>query len=520
MNGAQSLVATLVAEGVDTCFANPGTSEMHFLAALDNPAMKSVLCLFEGVATGAADGYFRMRRSPAATLLHLGPGLANGLANLHNAKKAASGIVNIVGEHATRHLAYDPPLKSDVEGLARPLSHWVRRADSARTLGHDAAQASLAARQGKIATLILPGEASWGDVGGSAPLPGDGAMPARPVPPAEQIAHCARIIREAAKQGGAPVLLICGGEAARGGGALAAARIAAATGIRIATQFFTPRLERGAGSTPFERIPYFVPAALPFLAEFRHIITVETGEPIAFFAYPDSPSRLKHPDCTVHALAAPGEDGSAALAALVDALGASGQAPNLQPRVETAVPTGKLEPTTIAHALAAALPEGCILVDESLTTGRTSMALTAGAAPHTTLQNMGGSIGFSPPVSTGAALACRERRTFCIVGDGSAMYTIQALWTQAREALPVTTIVFANRAYQILHNEYAAMDIGAPGPRARDMMDIGNPAIDWLAMGKSMGVPGRRVETAEDFYRVMLAFAAEPGPNLIEVAMV
>ncbi|MBB4197759.1 acetolactate synthase large subunit [Rhodoblastus sphagnicola] len=513
MNGAESLVKTLVSQGVDICFANPGTSEMHFLKALDNPAMRSVLCLFEGVATGAADGFFRMKGTPASTLLHLGPGLANGLANIHNARKAGSGMVNIVGDHATNHLKYDAPLASDLDGLARPLSHWVRRADGPHTIAADAARAVTAARPGRIATLILPGDASWGEAGEPAPCPVE--SPAFKAPPSARVEALARVL----KKPEGPVLVILGGRACRGEALDLAGKLAAATGCRLATQFFSARIERGAGRVPLERIPYFVAPALEFLKDFRHIVTVETDEPVAFFSYPDCPSLLKPESCAVHGLAEKDEDGAAALAMLLDLLHARKTVARKQPRDKTVAPTGKLDPTSIALALAAALPENAIVVDESLTTGRNSMGLTAGAAPHDMIQNMGGSIGFSTPVATGAALACPERRVICMTGDGSAMYTIQALWTQAREGLNVTTIIFANRAYEILRTEYANMGFGALGPRASAMIDIDKPTIDWVAMAKSMGVPALRVAGVEDFHRGLTKSCAEPGPMLIEVCL-
>jgi len=513
MNGAESLVSTLVDQGVDICFANPGTSEMHFLNALENPRMKSVLCLFEGVATGAADGYYRMKGTPACTLLHLGPGLANGLANIHNAKRAGSGMVNVIGEHATAHLRYDAPLASDIEGLARPLSHWLRRTDTAGTLAGDAARAVTAARPGKIATLILPGDTSWGDAGEPARLAVE--LPHFSAPDAGRIDHVARVLKSAS----GPVLVLLAGNATKGRALELAGQLAAATGCRIGTQFFTSRIERGAGRVPLERLPYYVPAAVEFLKEFRHIITVETGEPVAFFSYPDSPSLLKHPDCLVHALVDDGEDSVAGLEMLLDALGGKTTVASLQARIETPVPQGKLDPNTVALAVAAAIPEGCIFVDESLTTGRQSMGLTVGAAPHDMIQNMGGSIGYGTPVATGAALACPDRPVFCMVGDGSAMYTIQSLWTQAREGLNVTTIICANRSYQILKAEFANMGFGAPGPQALAMIDIDRPTIDWCAMAKSMGVPAVSVTTAEDFHASLVRAAAEPGPKLIELCL-
>lgn len=513
MNGAESLVATLVDRGVDICFANPGTSEMHFLAALENPRMRSVLCLFEGVATGAADGWCRMRDTPASTLLHLGPGLANGLANIHNAKRASSGMVNIVGEHSTAHLKYDAPLTSDIDGLARPLSHWVRRADRAASVAGDAAAAVdyAGGHPGRIATLILPGDTSWRDAGEPVIPPVVKARPNAPDP--KRVEHVARVLRS-----GEPALLILAGKAARGRALELAGKVAGAGGCRLGTQFFTARLERGAGRTPVERIPYSVAPALKFLQGFRHLITVETTEPVAFFSYPDKPSLLKAEGTSVHPLVEADEDSAAGLEMLLDALGGGG-GPLVQRRVETPAPSGTLGPVSIAHALAAAIPEGCIVVDESLTTGRETIGYTMGAAPHDFINNMGGSIGYSTPVATGAALACPDRRVFCMVGDGSAMYTIQSLWTQARESLDVTTIVFANNSYAILKAEYANMGAGTPGERALSMIDIDRPRIDWVAMAKSMGVPAQAVDTAEDLHAAMVRSVAEPGPKLIEVRL-
>jgi acetolactate synthase I/II/III large subunit len=516
MNGAESLVDTLVGQGVDICFANPGTSEMHFLAALGgNPKMRSVLCLFEGVATGAADGWYRMTDTPASTLLHLGPGLANGLANIHNAKRASSGMVNVVGEHSVSHLKYDPPLTSDIEGLARPLSHWVRRAESADTIAWDAAQAVANASEhpGKIATLILPGDTSWQTVMQAPVLPRT-VDANRRAPSAERIEQIARVLRS-----GEPTLIVLANKATRGAALDKAGRIAAATGAELGSQFFTARIERGAGRVPIARIPYAVPQAMTFLQKYKHIVTVETREPVAFFAYPDKPSLLKSEGTLVHALVEADEDSELAFDMLLHALDAVNQVAVLQPRIETPVPTGALNPASIAHAMAAALPEHCIVVDESLTTGRESMNLTMGALPHDLINNMGGSIGYSTPVATGAALACPDRRVFCMVGDGSAMYTIQSLWTQAREGLNVTTVIFANNSYAILKAEYANMGAGAPGERALSMIDIDKPRIDWLAMAKSMGVPSVAVETAESFYKALVDSTHESGPCLIEVRL-
>lgn len=514
MNGAEILVQTLLANGINVCFANPGTSEMHFVAALDRSnGMRCVLGLFEGVVTGAADGYFRMLERPASTLLHLGPGLSNGLANLHNAKKAQSGIVNIVGEHVTSHIRFNAPLTADIEGLARPVSRWVQTAPAAASIATLTADAITAAAgpPPAIATLILPGDTAWTE---AAFVEHKAAAPRfKPVASAT-IDRAAQLLKS-----GEPTLMILAGPALKGPALDFAGRIAGRTGCRIATQFFSARLERGVGRVPLERIPYAVDAAIAMLKPFRHIITVDTGEPIAFFAYPNKPSQLKPEGCDVFALSDDGEDCLQALSALADAVGAKSDDRLVQQSSERNRPTGPLSSQAVAQALLATIPENGILVDESVTTGRESFDVTAGALPHDTLQNMGGSIGFGTPVATGAAIACPDRRVLCIAGDGSAMYTLQSLWTQVREGLNITTVICANRKYQILKNEFNAVGAGTPGPKALSMLDIDNPALDWVALANGMGVSATRVATAEDLCRAIDRGMREPGPYLIEAQL-
>lgn len=514
MNGAESLLATMVGAGLDACFANPGTSEMHFLAAVDRaPSLRCVLTLFEGVATGAADGYFRMADRPAATLLHLGPGFANGMANIHNARRAGSGMVNVVGDHATAHLQHDAPLTSDLMGMARTVSHWVRRSETSMTVATDAAVAiaHASARDAAISTLVLPGDVAWG------PSPG----PAASSVIADSVAINESALDSAARalMSGEPTLVVLGGRALRTKPLEIAGRVAAKTGGRIGAQFFSARIERGAGRVPIARIPYAVEPALEFLKHFRHIVTIETSEPVAFFSYPDKPSLLKASGTQVHMICRAGGDGLAALEALCDRVGAWQSRPAVQQLSEKKAVRGALTPQSIADVLSAGLPGNCILVDESLTTGRETYALTAGAEPHDTIQNMGGSIGFSPPVSMGAAVACRDRKVVCMVGDGSAMYTIQALWSQARESLDVTTIVFANRRYQILNNEAVNMGAGNLGPKALELTSIDHPALDFVSIAKGMGVPGCKVTNAEEFAAALRTAMEAQGPKLIEVVL-
>jgi acetolactate synthase I/II/III large subunit len=512
MNGAESLVRTLVAGGVDVCFTNPGTSEMHFVAALDRvEGMRCVLGLFEGVVTGAADGYYRMKGTPASTLLHLGPGLANGLANLHNAKKANSGVVNIVGQHATYHIEYNAPLTSDIEGLARPMSSWVRTSPDAKSVARDGA-AAIAAASGappQIATLILPADTAWNEADGIAEVP---VPPQRQSYSPEAVDNAAKVLR-----GGADTLLLMTGSAVTEKGLALAAQIAGKTGCRVMGPLASPRMARGRGRFSIERVPYVIELAQAALKGFRHIVLVEANDPVAFFAYPNKPSLLKSEGCEVHRMTASGDNSVAALEALASALGAKPADVKPQAHVELVKPTGALTHASIAQAIAMAVPDNAILVDESVTTGRGFFPLTAGAAPHDWIQNLGGSIGYSTPVATGAAIACPDRKVICMVGDGSAMYTLQSLWTQAREGLNVVTIVFANRIYQILRGEFDGVGAGQPGQRALDMLRIDRPTIDFVGLGKGMGVPGRAVDNVDDFIKALAEAIAEPGPRLIEV---
>ncbi len=515
MNGAESLVRTLVAGGVDVCFTNPGTSEMHFVAALDRvEGMRCVLGLFEGVVTGAADGYFRMKGKPASTLLHLGPGLANGLANLHNAKKAHSGIVNIVGQHATYPIGLNAPLTSDIEGLARPMSAWVRTSPDAKSVAADGAAAIAAAMSSppQIATLILPADTAWNEADGIAEVPQNN----------QRISYSPQAVEQAAKiLRGDPahtLLLVTGGGLTEQGLALAQ-QIAGKTGCKVMGQTYHPRMARGRSRFSIDRIPYVIEQALPILKDFKHIVLVEANDPVAFFAYPNKPSMLKPEGCEVHRLTAWGENSIAALEALAGALGARPSDVKPQKLAELVKPTGALTFASIAQAIACAIPENAIVVDESITTGRGFFPPTAAAAPHDWLQNMGGSIGFSTPVATGAAVACPDRKVICMVGDGSAMYTIQSLWTQAREGLDVVTVVFANRIYQILRGEFDGVGAGEPGQRAMDMLKLDRPTIDFVALARGMGVPGRAVTSADEFNKALEEAVREPGPRLIEVQM-
>jgi acetolactate synthase I/II/III large subunit len=514
MNGAASLVKTLASAGVDVCFANPGTSEMHLVAALDQVGeMRCVLGLFEGVATGAADGYARMADRPASTLLHLGPGLANGLANVHNARRADTPMVNIVGDHATYHKHHDAPLTSDVEGVARPFSDWVRTSVDSRSVARDGAAAVAAAMAppGRVATLIVPADASWNEADGPAPLPP--VERRAPVAP-ETISEVSRVLRS-----GEPAVLFMGGHALREPGLTLAGRIAAKTGARLLAQTLNARVERGAGRVAVDFLPYPVDDALTALAGARHLVLVGCKAPVAFFAYPDKPSALSPPQCETHTLATPSEDIVGALEALAEELGASQNAP-VQARETYPPPSGEeITPEAAAAAVGTLLPEGAIVVDEALTAASAFISRTRGAATHDYLQVTGGAIGIGLPLATGAAVACPDRKVICLQADGSAMYTVQALWTQAREGLDVTTLVLNNRSYAILKHELANVGAGDAGSRALDMMELDRPALDWVGLARGMGVEAARAKTMEELDRHFAASLRSEGPYLIDLAL-
>jgi len=515
MNGAESLVRTLLNGDVNVCFANPGTSEMHFVSALDRvEGVRCILGLFEGVVTGAADGYYRMAGKPAATLLHLGPGLGNGLANLHNAKKARSGIVNVVGEHASYHIKHDAPLTADIEGVARPMSDWVKTSHSAKSIAADGALAVEAARKvpGQIATLILPADTAWGEA--------DGPAQVKDPAPRARVADSAIADGVKALTSGQPAAILLGGAALRGKALEWAARIAAKTGCILLSEFNNARWERGAGRAVVKQLPFVVDAALAVLKDTRQLVLVGAKLPVSFFAYPGKPSVLVPESCAVTNVAGAEADLEHALAALADALGARSTAPLLNaPAHEGALPTGNVTLEGLGALFNRLIPENAIVLDESVTSGRMFTSSTPGARPHDWLNIMGGSIGWGLAAATGAAIAAPERKVIALEGDGSAMYTQQALWTMARENLDVTVVIFANRAYKILMTELTNVGAAAAGANATAMLTLGNPDLDWVTIAKGYGVAGGRATTLDELAVQFKRGLETPGPYLVELVM-
>jgi acetolactate synthase-1/2/3 large subunit len=512
MNGAQSLVQTLANCGVEVCFGNPGTSEMHFVASLDStPGMRAVLCLFEGVATGAADGYGRMAGKPAAVLLHLGPGLANGLANLHNARRAATPIVNIVGDHATYHLQYDAPLTSDIVGFARPVSSWICESKSARTVAADAARAVQAAcaAPGGIATLVLPADTAWNEASHAArPLAKIGPSPA----PTAAIDQAAELLRNGKRSA-----ILLRGAALRGAGLEAAGRIAARTGARLLSDTFAPHSELGAGRVPVERLPYFAEQIVETLGKVEQMILVGSKPPVSFFAYPGKPSWCAPDGCRFAQLAHEHEDGVRALEALEMAIGGSSADVTRIPLALPELPRGALNALAVAQAIAHLTPEHVIFADESATSGFPLAMMMARARPHDHLvAPTGGSIGLGLPLALGAAIACPDRKVVCPHGDGGAAYTMQALWSMAREKQDVTVVIYANRSYAILNIELQRVGAVGAGPKALSMLDLHNPEMNWVKIAEGLGIEASRAETAEEFSAQYASAMKQRGPRLIE----
>ena len=513
MNGADALISTLVANDVTACFANPGTSEMQFVAALDGvPAMRPVLCLFEGVATGAADGYGRIAEKPACTLLHLGPGYGNGVANLHNARRAFTPIVNVVGDHATHHRQYDAPLNSDIATLVKPNSLWVRSADTpdeVSALTAEAVAASYGPPGGPV-SLILPADSAWLPARGE---PVIAQKPVRPAPTTSAVEETVRAIRGAKK----PVVLL-GGHACSEAALKQAARLEAA-GITVYSDTFTPRQRRGAGVFLPKKMPYFGEMALAELEGVDLMVFVGTTMPVAFFAYPDRPSVLVPEGCDTIGLVGQGEDSEAGLAALANALEAPREGPAQSLAVAEAAPSGGLNAYHAGTSIARHLPEDAILCDDAVTSGTGVAVGTATARPHDVLALTGGAIGIGQPLAIGAAVAAPDRKVVSLNGDGAAMYTVQSLWTMAREKLDVTVVVFANHTYRILNVEMTRTGAGQAGPQAGRLLDLGDPRIDWVSVSRGLGVPAVRCETAEAFDAAFAAAMAQKGPTFIEAAI-
>lgn len=512
MNGAQALMRTLVEAGIEVCFSNPGTSEMHFVAALDDePKMRAVLALFEGVATGAADGYARMADKPAAVLLHLGVGIGNGMANLHNARKGKVPVINIVGDHATYHVQYNAQLQSDIETVARNVSpEFVRTSQTTAALCKDTVEAITAAitLPHKVATLILPADVSWGEGGKPEAMP---ELAPAPIASDDTITEIAQAINKGKK-----VAMLLGGHALREPSLIAAAKIAAKTGVKLLHETFPTRHERGAGLPVVEKLAYFAELVGVQLADIDHLILVDTKAPVSFFAYPGKKSYLVPDKCQVHTLASEEQNALASLEKLVKAVEAEQAIPVLQAAGRPDAPSGSLTAEKVCQALGHQLPDNAIIIDEAITSGLMLPKMTEGSPRHDYLSLTGGGIGQGTPNAVGAAIACPDRPVFALIGEGTSMYTIQSLWTMAREGLDVTVIIFNNASYSVLNIELERVGASKIGKKARSQLDLNGPVINFSKLAESMGVHGTRVSTADEMNHALAFAIANKGPHLIE----
>jgi acetolactate synthase-1/2/3 large subunit len=510
MNGAESLVHTLADSGIEICFGNPGTSEMHFVAALDRePRLRGVLCLVEGVAAGAADGYARMAGKPAATLLHLGPGFANAISFLHNGRKAHQPVVNIVGDHATSHSQYgQAPLTSDILAICGSVSDWLHQSKAVSEVAGDGARCVQAAARGQIATLVLPADMAWSE----------GAEPAKvlPVPPPEKVDDAAIEQVAAALKNGKRSALLLRGRCLQEAGVMAAGRIAAKTGARLLHDYFTPRLTRGHGLPEIERVPYFSEEIVECLKGLEQIVLVGAPPPVTFFAYPDKPSWVTPEGCGLFTLAEPRADGTAALIALADALDAKDPGKQVVRVIPELPAHAALTPDSMGAIIARLMPENAIVSDDSLTAGPGLNRHLRHGPRHDWLLLTGGAIGDAPPMALGAALAAPDRKVIAVSGDGAAVYGLPALWSMAREKLDVTVIVCANRSYNILNIELGRVGALNPGPKTLAMLDLHDPVLDFVKLAQGMGVEASRAETTTEFAAQFAEAMQTRGPRLIE----
>jgi len=519
MNGAQALFKALTDAGLDTCFANPGTSEMQLVYEIGlTKGVRPVLCLEENVVTGAADGYGRMAGKPAFTLLHVGSGFANGIANIHNAGRANTPIVNVVGANATYHQPNYPEhelINGKIVDLARVVSHWAHEAKSASDL---AVLGALAARysrigSGKICTVIAPTNCHWDPA----------VAPPVPAPPMETPKVSPQTIQEVVTllSNGKKTALLLGSHALYGDGLELAGRIAAKTGANLLAETTASRFARGEGRVPAEKIPYLPEQAIPFLQKYEQLILIGALFPVATFAYKGKPLIKVPASCQVTAMATVEHDIWSALGDLAKAVGAPSQPAARCVRSERAPPAGVLTDATIGQSIGLLLPENTILVSDSATTEGSLYLGTEGARAHDYLfADCGGAIGAGLPVGLGAAVACPDRKTVVLEGDGSGMYTPQTLWTLAREKADVTVVVLKNDSYGILNIELARVREGEPNEKMLSMLHLGNPSLDWVKLAEAQGVPATRATTAEEFHRQFAAAMSTKGPKLIEAKIV
>jgi len=509
MNGAQALLDLYSNLGVEVCFANPGTTEMALVHALEStPSIRPFLGMTEGVVAGAADGYGRMSDVPAISILHLGPGFANSISNLHNARRAKTPMITIVGDHATWHAEADAPLASDLYGLAHAASDWVGTIATPRSVLVMGMEAYRQAMEGQVATLIFPTDMQEAEAS-SAPV-GLSSVPYHPVAiVSESVMAALRRPKSA---------LFLGGGALRGENLRLASAIAIKTESRLISETFSARMERGAGVPSTERLPYFPEQAMACLEDLDTLVLVGAKAPVAFFGYEGMESNVVPDWVAVHSLSTE-RDPSLALQALSAQVGVdSADINNVEPAngASESVPDGSLTPKTIGVTIAATQAPGTIMIDEAATSGLPYFHSSADAPSFDHLMLTGGSLGFGLPAAIGVAIACPDRPIVAFVADGSSLYTMQSLWTMQRYGLNVTVIVAANEQYRILRVEADRAEIPM-GPVVSAMTDISG--VSWTDLAKGLGVLAVQVATCPELAAAMVHRRASKGPYLIEAKL-
>jgi acetolactate synthase-1/2/3 large subunit len=511
VTGADVLVRTAARAGVRVCFANPGTTEMPLVAALDRvPGIRAVLGLHENVCTGAADGYARITGHAAMTVLHLGPGLANGLANLHNARRANTPVVNVVGDHASWHLAYDAPLTSDIAALAATVGAVYPVASRAEvgTVTREAIED--AHRTPGVSTVIVP--ADHQQLHAPEPLTGPVTRTARPRVSSECVKNAAARLLTA----GRGAVLLLGGTALTRTGQVAAGRVAASTGATLYSETFPACAERG-GLPDIDRLPYFPETAAAALGDAEAVVVVGAADPVAYFGYDGIPSVLTRPGTLVR-LALRHEDAEEALLELADLIGTDAPA---APAATIDLPddAAALDGRSVGQVVASCLPEDAIVSVEGGTCGYPFYSASAAAAPHTVLTNTGGAIGQGLPTALGAAIAAPDRPVIALQSDGGGLYTAQALWTMSREHTNVIVLIAANHTYGVLRTELKRHGNPEFGPQAGALTSLADPCVDWVTLANGFGVPACRATHVAQLRAAFSKALAVGGPYLIEMAL-
>jgi len=514
MNGAQAFFKVLLDGGVDTIFGCPGTSEMQIIQELGQTNVHAVLGLQENVVTGMAHGYGVMTGKPSLSLLHVACGISNGLANMHNGRRAGAPMVVFAGGVAANHEVNNPEHQMLLrpQQIAAAATDWQREALTSDLLADCAAEALQVANTGygKVAMVFGPAQTFWEE----ATILEDQTRP--PIPPRRVSASTIKEIAESI-QSGKKTCLLLGGHALREEALEVAGRISAATGAELWQDYIVARLQRGAGRVPVKRIPYVVEAGVEALKDFEQIVLVGNQIPIPTFSYKGKPLTKVPEGCAIKTLGTTECDLLQALTDLADAVNAPAKAPVHQDRAKGVAPTGVLNEAAICQSIVAAMPDNVIVVDEGNMESFNFPELTAGAAPHDFMQApTGGAIGAGASVAIGASVAAPDRKVVCLEGDFSLNLNIMSLWTMAKQNSNICLVIMNNGGSQALRMELARVRPGDETDKALDMLLIRDPEIDYVKIAEGNGLSATRATTAEEFHQQFVAAMKKKGPHVID----